>query len=614
MSLFLIVTCANESFKYGRTVFAAGLDAGRLLSGMNPVSIHEQGNTWAASFPRLDGSSAPITLHPGSGNWLLTAGQWFHETGYGNGSEERLLYLCETIGIDQIVHELEGFFTLNHFHADDGQITVINDVIGSYHCFYREWPGVTAISSSSLLLSSLGDEAIDPEALREFLATDIIYEDRTLDKNVRKLGPAGKYIFRDGKLWSSSSYWPIRDISSRPLSNGDAVGALRETLSEAGRKIFTIFQRPLVDLTGGYDSRVLLAALLRLKMPFSTVVTGSGDSPDVQISRGLANLVGLPHLHMNPEVVLSGAGIDDVLPLTDGEYDAIEYSRVSRVHTILSEKFDISLNGSFGELARGYWWELLFPHLGAAKEIDARMIARHRFAGSGPDLNLLGVGNGLSLEEHFAEIIRRVNRGFESAPNTLQVDNLYLMMRMQCWQGRIASSTNRIWPCLSPFMFRTVLEVMLRTDPQLRRRGLFVRKYLAATDRRLAEFPLEHGFPALPVSLATFHRFWPIIPLYGGKAVRKALSKIGIQYSQLKSLSTPPRIRLWQDERVQDLLDTGKMRLASLFRADVLHNFMECSKRSGFPYDAQWARILTVESALRKSAELRRSIHINFKG
>src|SRR5699024_7304107 len=68
------------------------------------------------------------------------------------------------------------------------------------------------------------------------------------------------------------------------------------------------------------------------------------------------------------------------LPLVDGEYDILEYARVLNVHRQLAARFGISINGSGGELIRGYWWELLFPRTGQRNHFDARRIAQRRFA------------------------------------------------------------------------------------------------------------------------------------------------------------------------------------------------------------------------------------------
>ena len=97
-------------------------------------------------------------------------------------------------------------------------------------------------------------------------------------------------------------------------------------------------------------------------LKFETTVSGAPTSPDVVVAQGLAGITGQPHhpVAVNPQI--SFAQLQKALAVTDGEIDLVEYGRnVLPVHERTARQYDISLNGSFGEIARGYWWELLLP-------------------------------------------------------------------------------------------------------------------------------------------------------------------------------------------------------------------------------------------------------------
>ncbi len=289
------------------------------------------------------------------------------------------------------------------------------------------------------------------------------------------------------------------------------------------------------------------------------------------------------------------------LSLTDGEYDIVEYSRVSETHQALSEHFDISVNGSFGEVARGYWWELLFPQIGKRRRLDAEKLARLRYAAQSFEPSIFPPDTRLDLIPHFASVIEQTNAGLANLPNTMQMDHAYLMMRMQRWQGRIASSTNQIWPCFSLFIFRSVLETILMVKANLRRRSLLIRRMLAEFEPRLAEFPLEHGFPALPLTWKNFYRFWPIVGYYRKRIMAKAFQKAGWRRASSLPAARANYLRdldLWKEEEVRDLLDPGKMRLGCLGDKKALDNFLSDSKKQDFKFNDQWTRMLTLEYTL----------------
>src|SRR5262249_15241306 len=152
-------------------------------------------------------------------------------------------------------------------------------------------------------------------------------------------------------------------------------------------------------------------------------------------------------------------------------------------------------------------------------------------------------------------VIERINEEFHHLPNTVQMDYVNLSMRIHRWQGRIASSTNQLWPCLSPFGLRSVLEPVLQTQTRLRLRSLLVRRMLVKYQPQLAEFPLDRGYPAAPLSWKNFYRFWPISRYYSSRIIGK-INHLWNQKEQSVADSDSTLLsRLWQQEEVQSLLD-----------------------------------------------------------
>ena len=169
--------------------------------------------------------------------------------------------------------------------------------------------------------------------------------------------------------------------------------------------------------------------------------------------------------------------------------------------------YDASVNGSNGEVCKGYWWELLFPFTRWRSHFDARKIAAGRFVYAGEATGLLAAPYKESLADSFAGIIERANAGMEQHRNTAKLDNVYLTLRMQRWQGRIASSTMRIWPCVAPFTFRRPMELSLSAAPFDRLRNRMSRRLIEHLDPRLAALPMAEGYPASPLRPWNAHRF-----------------------------------------------------------------------------------------------------------
>lgn len=600
MGNFLAVISSRSLEAEADRLFRYGLDSARTLKSQTPSRILETPAVRAASFPRRNGSGTPIVSEPKTGSWLLAIGTWFHRDGFSVGEESRLLDRYLKVGAAQLGRELEGFFVIVVGDGRSDEIVIVTDVMGSCHAYVRTWDQLAAVSSSSLLLASLGDFHLDPTGCQEYLQGGVSYEDRTVYREISKLSPAVVSRYSNGALQSEQRYWNVRDLVPESLDGSEAVDALWDALTRTARNVNRISPHTVCDLTGGYDSRALAGAFLETGAAFSTVVSGPDESPDVIVSGGLSQVMGVPHLHLRPQRQIPFSQVREAQALTDGEYDVVEYAQILHVHRQLLERFDISINGSYGGIARALWWEVLAPRIGAHQKLDALRLARARYVLRDVDTALFLPAVRLDLTSHLAGVIERVNEGLSDSPNTFQMDHANLALRIHRWQGRIATSTNQLWPCLSPFGLRTVLETVLQTSTKLRLRSKLVRRMLARYQPRLADFPLAQGYPAAPVTWSNFYRFWPVVEHLSGRAYAKLRRTIGGSRSQSAAVSqVPVRMQLWEEEGVKELLNPETMRLSELLDPAGLRRFISSSKEIGFPYGAQWNRLLSLELSLR---------------
>ncbi len=600
MANFIVISPGKDDRTQARDLFRQSLNLARILKRQEAMGTIENGWSYAAVCRRRNGSGSSPVTDIRTGCWLISVGSWFHNHGFSVGEESRLLERYLEVGQPTLAHELEGFFIIVVGDSRTKDLWLITDIIGSCHAFMRRIGQTTVVAGSSLLLAAMAPYTLDDTGCREFLDAGVIYEDRTIYREVRKVGPAAIYRIRDGIVEQVSRYWRASDIRGSELEGHAATEMLWGALTCAASRIGKVFPHPVCDLTGGYDSRSVVAAFQDANVRFSTTVSGPASSGDVKVAHGLAKLLNLPLLHLAPRPDEVVQNVKQAAQLTDGEYDIVEYAQVLSVHRTLMDRFHASVNGSFGEVARGYWWELLFPHAGERTKLDALRLASRRYATQMLDSSIYARQSKFHLASHMADVIERANAGIESGPNTSQMDHAYLVMRMQRWQGRIASSTDQLWPCLSPFMFRSVLEAILRVSPRCRRRSLLIRSMLSEFSPVLADYPLEFGYPARPLTWDSFYRFWPIPVLYAKKVMKKLVPGVRASgFSRSQSPKDPlPRLWLWKEQEVQAMLQPRTMRSRELYDCQSLDRFLVASRQDRFAFGEQWARILSLEWAL----------------
>jgi hypothetical protein len=541
------------------------------------------------------GTRQTLVIDPESGAFLAIVGAWVEVAGPGPASPERLLQRCLREPLQSVVRDIEGAFFLVLGDPRTRGVAMATDIVGSLHVFVRDVPGGLAICTSARALAALGAGALDPVAAQEFWASGIIFEDRSLWQGVRKVGP-GRIVTIDAQLKRSEKrYWSFGEVSGNTLSLRESSARLGDALVSAATRIARAYPNILADVTGGYDSRAAISGFVGAGIPFCATVSGPSTSADVIVSKHIGRTLKIPHYPVEIRVERRAAIAEDALALTDGEYELFEYARIAATHRGHARRgFSASVNGSFGELARGYWWELLFPWLGAISPLDATLVSRKRFAAIPYDAGAIEEKARLDFRDHMSDVVARSAAPLAGKPNTTQMDHAYFDLRMQRWHGRISSSTLHIWPCFSPFMFRSVLMPILDAVPLARWRSLLVRRMLADRVPVLANLPLEHGYPATTARLTNIHRFAPVAAHY----VNRIRKKIAGGHST--SVATGSDSTLLEE---LSLRDPKSWMLAgrTIFATERLPHYVEEAARQGLSLAGR--RLLTIELAVRSVSQ-----------
>lgn len=102
--------------------------------------------------------------------------------------------------------------------------------------------------------------SIDARALGEFLACDCVLENRTLFKGIQILPAASKWVFGNGSLVQRGTYFQSREWEDQdPLEAEPYYQELKNVFSQILPRYFNSRQRIAISLTGGLDTRTIMA-------------------------------------------------------------------------------------------------------------------------------------------------------------------------------------------------------------------------------------------------------------------------------------------------------------------------------------------------------------------
>jgi len=275
-----------------------------------------------------------------------------HRFTVGNDAEF-CLHSYEEYGKD-FVKELNGSFVLVIYDIKQRRIMVANDRYGFRPLYY-------AISAGKILFASevkaiLEDNAfkkeLDDRTIADFFAFGEILGNKTFFNGIETLPPASVLTY-DGEGISIEQYWDFHYQPDYGLSENAIVEQLVQTIKKAVNIRMTDNLRYGVFLSGGLDSRVVLAAIDKSERHRVTALTfGVPGCDEIKVAQMVAKKAGIDHLviDLDPDELVAYA--EKVVDLSDG-MDAINVAFIPYAIARAGEQVDVSFKGLALDLTLG---------------------------------------------------------------------------------------------------------------------------------------------------------------------------------------------------------------------------------------------------------------------
>jgi hypothetical protein len=270
--------------------------------------------------------------------------------GYCDASESDLLGYFLREGCRSL-SEREGEYTLV-IETTDGGVTVITSSVGATHYFYTLHDGrfFHGDQVAAILRASGQIWTWDWSALGDLCQLENLTDNHTLHPGIQRVPPGSILHFADGKV-SLTSVAAIDTLHRGPADPEEAVEALNASVAHLAG------DNPHLSLSGGFDSRVILSAMLRLGLRPRLITMGQDDATDVKVARRMAERFDLPHqlITLNLEDFFDQA--TTISSITNGTKTAWHW------HTYLYPlKAAIPATATFfvgtlGEFARSYYFD-----------------------------------------------------------------------------------------------------------------------------------------------------------------------------------------------------------------------------------------------------------------
>jgi asparagine synthase (glutamine-hydrolysing) len=218
---------------------------------------------------------------------------------FGSDDASYLVHLYEEGGC-AFLEKLNGWFSGVLVDFRERKLVLFNDRFGVNRIYYHEDSRGFYFSSEakSLLKILPSTRQLDLRSLGEVLCCEAVLQNRTLFSGISLLPPGSSWVFSKGEPVKKKTYFKREEWESQPdLSESDFYEKLKETWTRVLPRYLRGKQSIALSLTGGVDSRMILAWSPRLAgtLPCYTWGGKYRDCADVKIARRVAKLCRQPH-------------------------------------------------------------------------------------------------------------------------------------------------------------------------------------------------------------------------------------------------------------------------------------------------------------------------------
>jgi asparagine synthase (glutamine-hydrolysing) len=392
-------------------------------------------------------------------------------------------------------------FAAAHRPAAGAPIVVAGDWLGFHQVYWWRGPGVAAVSTSARALSVLAGGALDPVGLGAQALIGWQVGEATIFAGVHTFAPATLASLHRGVLeLRRYAEAPARPETAPSLDS--AVDEMAEILCRWEAAYVDDHPDAMLQLTGGHDSRILLAAIPeKQRAGLRALTLGDPGTPDVVIAARLASRFGMVHeVYRQDEQLPPTPAEAHTLTLTAARQLEYQASPLALAPLLLAEarlEQGHRLAGLGGEVARGFYYAGQPTGATTSPQLVERLARWRLFSNEAVEAEALDPAFLAQARETTMATLQGL---FAPGDWLRATDDFYLMHRMHRWAGVHGTVAAIRRHYINPMFDRRFIELALAVAPEDKRDSMLLGRLMRRLDPDLARIPLDSGL--VPARLA----------------------------------------------------------------------------------------------------------------
>ena len=432
----------------------------------------------------------PRLYEEGNGDFCFFVGTLFYDGSYGLEACEKLFKTFSPARIDPTL--FDGSFTVVLCRGD--KLYIFGDPLGTYRLFHSEDHTIWGSSFLSAA-SAMNSLKLNPQGLYEYVFQGATYGSDTPFHEIRMADSHALYEWeKDRDPQRRPRYF---NMFLRPIdgSQEELVDYCLEALQVQFSQVVNQFGNNIdTALSGGYDSRLMLALLRKAGCRPKLHVYGADNDPDVLVAKAISEGENIPLIHQDkskapapaaedyPAIVAKNFFVMDGIP-NEGIFDN-GLNLETRCERVANGA--LALNGGGGEIYRDFF------HL-PDQSLTVQDMIKTFYSQYDPATVTEEFDERL-YRGRLAQKIRAVLDKGTDQLNRIEAEAIYPLFRLRYWMGKNNTLNNRFGPALTPFTKYSVLQTAMPVPLQYKYYGNFEAAMIRTLDPVLASYNTDYGF------------------------------------------------------------------------------------------------------------------------
>lgn len=402
---------------------------------------------------------------------------------FGNVAIEKFIQ-NEIINDEIAFSNLRGNFIIELKNILSNETIYFTDNSGIYRIYIYE----NIVSDSFLMLAKQIDTenlTLDHDKIIEFLHLGFIHFDKTFLSEISIL-PKDEYCLLNAN-------GELRVFNKKLPYLGDKVEIDFDKELSSALQALSGSKNISIDLTGGIDSRLLVAYSTVLNLDFETAISGMPSNSDVKIAKIISKEIAkpfYPNFHTNNGIQYQV--LKEIFCLVDGQIDVIGFHRNYQfIKDREKRNINLQVSGVGGELYKDFWWLQDFPFYNKSKSNIPKLFD-FRIQGIAFPHDILGNDLKALSQNYRTNIIKELNH-FKLNSNTKTYDNIYYNFKMRGIASAYLFCTSKFFNVYAPLLEYDFVRYAYGLKRRKRFFNNFHRQLITQKNKALANIKTTEG-------------------------------------------------------------------------------------------------------------------------